>query len=63
MKTISVRISDEEKEAFDVRCEELDLTMSQVMRKFIRDFIREKEDAGPDKANDWPAIGKCKIQM
>ena len=49
MKTISVRISDEEKEAFDARCDELDLTMSQVMRKFIRDFIREKEDAEPDK--------------
>ena len=49
MKTISVRISDEEKEAFDARCEELDLTMSQVMRKFIRDFIKEKEDAEPGK--------------
>ena len=49
MKTISVRISDEEKEAFDARCDELDLTMSQVMRKFIRDFIKEKEDAEPDK--------------
>ena len=52
MKTISVRISDEEKEMFDARCEELDLTMSQVLRKFIRDFIKEKEDAGPDKANN-----------
>lgn len=49
MKTISVRISDEEKEAFDARCDELDLTMSQVMRKFIRDFIKEKEGAEPDK--------------
>ena len=49
MKTISVRISDEEKEMFDARCDELDLTMSQVMRKFIRDFIKEKEDAEPDK--------------
>jgi antitoxin component of RelBE/YafQ-DinJ toxin-antitoxin module len=53
MKTISVRLSDEEKEAFDNRCKELDLTMSQIMRKLIRDFINtEKEDAGPDKAND-----------
>ncbi len=49
MKTISVRISDEEKEAFDARCDKLDLTMSQVMRKFIRDFIKEEEDAEPDK--------------
>jgi addiction module RelB/DinJ family antitoxin len=49
MKTISVRISDEEKEAFDARCDELDLTMSQVMRKFIRDFIKEKEGAEPGK--------------
>lgn len=48
MKTISVRISDEEKEAFDSRCEELDLTMSQVLRKFIRDFI-EKEEVESDK--------------
>ena len=51
MKTISVRISDEEKEAFDARCDELDLTMSQVMRKFIRDFIANnaKEEVGFDK--------------
>jgi predicted DNA-binding protein len=52
MKTISVRLSDEEKEAFDNRCKDLDLTMSQIMRKLIRDFIREKEDAGPDQMND-----------
>jgi predicted transcriptional regulator len=39
MKTISVRLSDEEKEAFDKCCEELDLSMSHIMRKLIRDFI------------------------
>lgn len=39
MKTISVRISDEEKEAFDKICEEMDLSMSHILRKFIRDFI------------------------
>lgn len=51
MKTISVRISDEEKAAFDECCEQLDLSMSQVMRKFIRDFIANnaKEEIGPDK--------------
>ena len=52
MKTISVRLSDEEKEAFDNRCKELDLTMSQIFRKLIRDFINtEKEDADPVKIN------------
>ncbi len=52
MKTISVRLSDEEKEAFDNRCKELDLTMSQVMRKYIKDFINEsKEDADPVQVN------------
>lgn len=49
MKTISVRLSDEEKEAFDNRCKELDLTMSQIMRKLIRDFIKKKEGAEPGK--------------
>ena len=39
MKTISVRLTDEEKQIFDNICGELDLTMSQVMRKLIRDFI------------------------
>ena len=39
MKTISVRISDEEKEAFDKICNEMDLSMSHILRKFIRDFI------------------------
>lgn len=39
MKTISVRLTDEEKQMFDNICEELDLTMSHVMRKLIRDFI------------------------
>lgn len=39
MKTISVRITDEEKEVFDTICNNLDLTMSQVLRKLIRDYI------------------------
>ena len=52
MKTISVRITDEEKEAFDNLCNELDLSMSHILRKMIRDFITEsKEEAGPDKEN------------
>ena len=52
MKTISVRLSDEEKEVFDNRCKELDLSMSHIMRKLIKEFITEsKEDAGLDKEN------------
>jgi predicted transcriptional regulator len=50
MKTISVRLSDEEKEAFDNCCKELDLSMSHIMRKLIKDFIANntKEDAELD---------------
>lgn len=54
MKTISVRLSDEEKEAFDTCCKDLDLSMSHIMRKLIRDFIanKAKEEAGFDNPND-----------
>ena len=47
MKTISVRLSDEEKEMFDKCCKDLDLSMSHIMRKLIKDFIanRAKEEA------------------
>ena len=51
MKTISVRLTDEEKEAFDNRCKELDLSMSHILRKFIKDFINSKEEVGPDNTN------------
>ena len=49
MKTISVQITDEEKEIFNALCKEQDLTMSYMLRKFIRDFIKEKEDAETGK--------------
>lgn len=49
MKTISVQITDEEKEIFNAKCKEMDLTMSYMLRKFIKDFIREKEGAEPGK--------------
>jgi predicted transcriptional regulator YheO len=42
MKTISVQITDEEKELFNAKCKELDLTMSYMLRKFIKDFIANK---------------------
>ena len=53
MKTISVRITDEEKEAFDNICRELDFSMSHILRKMIRDFTANnaKEEVGPDKTN------------
>lgn len=51
MKTISVRLSDEEKEMFDKCCKDLDLSMSHIMRKLIKDFIANnaKEEVGSDK--------------
>ena len=54
MKTISVRLSDEEKEAFDNRCKELDLSMSHIMRKLIKEFIanKAKEESDSDNPND-----------
>jgi predicted transcriptional regulator len=50
MKTISVRLSDEEKEMFDNYCKDLDLSMSHIMRKLIKDFIanKAKEEEGSD---------------
>lgn len=50
MKTISVQITDEEKEIFNALCKEQDLTMSYMLRKFIRDFIANnaKEEVGSD---------------
>ena len=51
MKTISVRLTDEEKQTFDTICDNLDLSMSHIMRKLIRDFIANntKEEADPGK--------------
>ena len=39
MSTISIRVSEEEKEAIMKYAKENDLTMSQVMRKAIKEFL------------------------
>ena len=44
MKTISVRLTEEEKEAFDKACKDQDITMSQALRKLIRSFMEGKEE-------------------
>lgn len=47
-------MSDEEKEAFDICCKNLDLSMSHIMRKLIKEFIanKAKEEANLDNLND-----------
>lgn len=51
MKTISVQITDEEKTIFNALCKKQDLTMSYMLRKFIRDYIANnaKEEVDLDK--------------
>lgn len=51
MKTVSVQITDEEKEIFNALCKKQDLTMSYMLRKFIRDYIANnaKEEVGSGK--------------
>ena len=39
--TLTLRISAEEKEAFAKYCKENDLPMSQVIRKLMRDYLKE----------------------
>ena len=53
MKTVSVQITDEEKEIFNTLCKEQDLTMSYMLRKFIRDYIANnaKEEVDSDNQN------------
>lgn len=41
MKTISVRIEDEIKIALDKKLKEEDLTISQVLRKAIKDYLQQ----------------------
>lgn len=41
--TISVRISAEEKEALVQYCKDNDLSMSQVLRKAIKDIIQNNQ--------------------
>ena len=43
MATISIRIDEEMKEALNKYAETNDLSMSQVIRKAIKDFLKDKE--------------------
>ena len=43
MATISIRIDEEIKEALNKYAEANDLSMSQVIRKAIKDFLKDKE--------------------
>ena len=43
MATISIRIDEEMKEALNKYAEANDLSMSQVIRKAIKDFLKNKE--------------------
>ena len=43
MATISIRIDEEMKEALNKYAEANDLSMSQVIRKVIKDFLKDKE--------------------
>jgi predicted transcriptional regulator len=44
MTTISIRIEEDEKEQLQDYAKEHDLTLSQVIRRAIRDFLAAKED-------------------
>ena len=43
MATISIRIDEEMKEALNKYAEANDLSMSQVIRKSIKEFLKDKE--------------------
>lgn len=44
MTTISVRLEDSEKEALKKYADEHDLSMSQVIRKAIKELINQQKD-------------------
>ena len=52
MKTISIRLEDEEKEKLAQFAEEQDLTISQVVRRAIKQFMEMNEIV--DKLNQIP---------
>lgn len=43
MTTISIRIEDDEKEQIQKYADEHDLSMSQVIRRAIREFLAESD--------------------
>lgn len=42
MTSLTLKISAEEKEALAVYCKENDIPMSQLVRKLIRDFLKQE---------------------
>lgn len=44
MTSIALRISVEEKEALAAYCKENDIPMSQLIRKLIRDFLKQESE-------------------
>lgn len=46
MTTLTIRIPDEEKNKFAKLAEDSDLSMSQILRTFIRELIKENEKYG-----------------
>lgn len=51
MTTVSIRMEDSEKEAIQKYADEHDLSMSQVMRRAIREFLLGQQETavGPNK--------------
>ena len=43
MTTISVRLSDEEKQAVEEFAKKEDLTMSQIVRKALKEFLEKRQ--------------------
>lgn len=48
MTTISIRIEEEEKDQLQQYAKEHDLSLSQVIRRAIRDFLATKEDSAAE---------------
>ena len=49
MKTVSVRLEDDVKEALEKKAKSQDLSISQVLRKFINDYINESTASNADE--------------
>lgn len=44
MTSLTLKISTEEKEALAIYCKENDIPMSQLVRKLIRDFLKQENN-------------------
>lgn len=49
MKTVSVRLEDDVKEALEKKAKSQDLSISQVLRKFINDYINGSTASNADE--------------